>query len=452
MRPRGISARRRRSSRCADGCEHGAWMSRPTASSSSSRLGCARPRGHAGRRGPATDAVLRGSSPEAAGVPADDVELVHACEVCGARQAGRPSLPAQPRRAAPWCADVAGLGRRGRRGGRHTASGGRRHRSAVARLRRGDRPGGLRHEERAALAGLFLRRRPIARATLWARNPRSCARGAHRRSSSGRRLARLDAWLRRRCRPGRAERSRARARPARRSGSTTSRARQSRRVDRRPRLRGRGRPTDGRCGPTDTRARAGQRPYSGDVRSVIILGSSGSIGTQALDVIRANPRRFDVVGLAVGSNRALLAEQAEEFHVEHTAVGIDEAVQLVTRGRRRRRANGITGSVGLAPTLATLERGTTLALATRTRSSSAATSSPDSLGPDRSSRSTPSTRRSRRRCDRHRRRGAPARAHRVRGPVRGRRRSELAEVTLPRRSRTPPGTWASSSRRTRRRS
>ena len=43
---------------------------------------------------------------------------------------------------------------------------------------------------------------------------------------------------------------------------------------------------------------------------VAILGSSGSIGTQALDVIRANPRRFDVVGLAVGSNRALLEQQA----------------------------------------------------------------------------------------------------------------------------------------------
>jgi 1-deoxy-D-xylulose-5-phosphate reductoisomerase len=101
------------------------------------------------------------------------------------------------------------------------------------------------------------------------------------------------------------------------------------------------------------------------VRSVIILGSSGSIGTQALDVIRANPRRFDVVGLAVGSNRALLEQQADEFSVEHTAVGIDEAVQLVRDVDAAVVLTGITGSVGLAPTLAALRRGSTLALANK---------------------------------------------------------------------------------------
>ncbi|WP_159605953.1 1-deoxy-D-xylulose-5-phosphate reductoisomerase [Agromyces humi] len=101
------------------------------------------------------------------------------------------------------------------------------------------------------------------------------------------------------------------------------------------------------------------------MRSVIILGSSGSIGTQALDVIRANPRRFEVVGLAVGSNRAVLEAQAAEFGVEHTAVGIEEAVQLVRDVDADVVLNGITGSVGLAPTLAVLERGTTLALANK---------------------------------------------------------------------------------------
>ena len=106
-------------------------------------------------------------------------------------------------------------------------------------------------------------------------------------------------------------------------------------------------------------------PYSWYVRSVIILGSSGSIGTQALDVIRANPRRFEVVGLAAGSNRALLEAQAAEFGVEYTAIGIDEAVQLVHDVDADVVLNGITGSVGLAPTLAVLERGTTLALANK---------------------------------------------------------------------------------------
>ncbi|MGR0320098.1 1-deoxy-D-xylulose-5-phosphate reductoisomerase [Agromyces sp. ZXT2-3] len=101
------------------------------------------------------------------------------------------------------------------------------------------------------------------------------------------------------------------------------------------------------------------------MRSVIILGSTGSIGTQALDVIRANPRRFDVVGLGVGSNRAELERQAEEFGVENTAVGVDEAVQLVRSVDADVVLNGITGSVGLGPTIATLERGMTLALANK---------------------------------------------------------------------------------------
>ena len=101
------------------------------------------------------------------------------------------------------------------------------------------------------------------------------------------------------------------------------------------------------------------------MRSVIILGSTGSIGTQALDVIRANPNRFDVVGLAVGSNRAELERQAAEFGVEQTAVGVEEAVQLVRDADADVVLNGITGSVGLGPTLATLERGMTLALANK---------------------------------------------------------------------------------------
>lgn len=101
------------------------------------------------------------------------------------------------------------------------------------------------------------------------------------------------------------------------------------------------------------------------MRSVIILGSTGSIGTQALDVIRANPNRFEVVGLAVGSNRAELERQAAEFGVEQTAVGVEEAVQLVRDVDADVVLNGITGSVGLGPTLATLERGMTLALANK---------------------------------------------------------------------------------------
>ena len=101
------------------------------------------------------------------------------------------------------------------------------------------------------------------------------------------------------------------------------------------------------------------------MQRVIILGSTGSIGTQALDVIRANPQRFEVVGLSAGRNRDLLAEQAELFHVDATAVGADEAEQLVRDVEADVVLNGITGSVGLGPTLAALKAGRTLALANK---------------------------------------------------------------------------------------
>ncbi|WP_156760161.1 1-deoxy-D-xylulose-5-phosphate reductoisomerase [Microbacterium karelineae] len=101
------------------------------------------------------------------------------------------------------------------------------------------------------------------------------------------------------------------------------------------------------------------------MRRVIVLGSSGSIGTQALDVIRRHPDRFDLVGLATGSNAPLLAEQAAEFGVGATALGADEAAQLVRDVEADVVLNGITGSVGLGPTLAALEAGRTLALANK---------------------------------------------------------------------------------------
>ncbi|AZH78258.1 MULTISPECIES: 1-deoxy-D-xylulose-5-phosphate reductoisomerase [Microbacterium] len=101
------------------------------------------------------------------------------------------------------------------------------------------------------------------------------------------------------------------------------------------------------------------------MRRVIVLGSTGSIGTQALDVIRANPRRFELVGLAAGSNAELLAEQASQFQVEHTALGAAEAEQLVRDVEADVVLNAITGSIGLGSTLAALQAGRTLALANK---------------------------------------------------------------------------------------
>jgi 1-deoxy-D-xylulose-5-phosphate reductoisomerase len=101
------------------------------------------------------------------------------------------------------------------------------------------------------------------------------------------------------------------------------------------------------------------------VRRVIVLGSTGSIGVQALEVVAAHPDRFEIVGLAAGSNRELVETQAAAFRVADVALGADEAEQLVRTVDADVVLNGITGSVGLGSTLATLETGKTLALANK---------------------------------------------------------------------------------------
>lgn len=120
-------------------------------------------------------------------------------------------------------------------------------------------------------------------------------------------------------------------------------------------------------------------------KKILILGSTGSIGTQALDVIRENPDKFEVVGLAAaGHNVDLLAKQAEEFRVPVIAVANPEAAEIL-KGRVAAEVihgpkaaeeivrkvdsdtvlNALVGSMGLGATLATLEVGSTLALANK---------------------------------------------------------------------------------------
>jgi 1-deoxy-D-xylulose-5-phosphate reductoisomerase len=134
-------------------------------------------------------------------------------------------------------------------------------------------------------------------------------------------------------------------------------------------------------------------------RDVVLLGSTGSIGTQALDVVRGHPGEFRVVGLAANGERPqLLAQQAIEFDVEVVGVARGtsaEDLQLALYAEAQRRGyplggfalprvlvgpqaanelaarpcdvvlNAITGSVGLRPTLAALDAGRTLALANK---------------------------------------------------------------------------------------
>ncbi len=134
-------------------------------------------------------------------------------------------------------------------------------------------------------------------------------------------------------------------------------------------------------------------------RDVVLLGSTGSIGTQAVDIVRRNPDRFRVVGVgAGGGNVAELATQALELGVEVVGVARSSVVQdlqLAFYAEASKRGyptggfripkilagpdamtelaerpcdvvlNGVVGSLGLAPTLAALRSGRTLALANK---------------------------------------------------------------------------------------
>lgn len=128
-------------------------------------------------------------------------------------------------------------------------------------------------------------------------------------------------------------------------------------------------------------------------RDIVILGSTGSIGTQAVDLVLRNPDRFRVTGLsAAGGRVALLAEQAHLLRVRTVAVSREDVVPALREALSERYGageplpeivagpdaatelaaspchtvlNGITGSIGLAPTLAALEAGRALALANK---------------------------------------------------------------------------------------
>ena len=100
-------------------------------------------------------------------------------------------------------------------------------------------------------------------------------------------------------------------------------------------------------------------------RDIVLLGSTGSIGTQALDLVRSHPDRFRVVGLTAGGGRRdLFAEQVEEFSPAFADLGEEASVQAASM-ECDVVLNGITGAVGLRPTLAALDAGSTLALANK---------------------------------------------------------------------------------------
>ncbi|MFC0125877.1 1-deoxy-D-xylulose-5-phosphate reductoisomerase [Bifidobacterium apri] len=124
--------------------------------------------------------------------------------------------------------------------------------------------------------------------------------------------------------------------------------------------------------------------------TVIVLGSTGSIGTQGLDVIARHPDRFTVTGLAAGGGHVdLLAQQAAKFHVPQVAIADESKVGALREALDQAGAsntaihaghqavvalagcgadtvlNGITGSIGLEPSIAALQAGSQLALANK---------------------------------------------------------------------------------------
>ncbi len=125
------------------------------------------------------------------------------------------------------------------------------------------------------------------------------------------------------------------------------------------------------------------------VKAITLLGSTGSIGTQTLDIVREYPDQFRVVGLAAGRNVSLLAQQIREFQPEIAATSDPELLPLVREaiadlekqpillageeaiaevaryGDAEAVVTGIVGCAGLIPTIAAIEAGKDIALANK---------------------------------------------------------------------------------------
>lgn len=123
------------------------------------------------------------------------------------------------------------------------------------------------------------------------------------------------------------------------------------------------------------------------MKNIVLLGSTGSIGTQALDIVARHPDRFRVVGLAAGNNLDLIKKQISQFRPRQVAVAkIDAAHQLrelfskekieiicgddgncalVADSAADLVISAIVGAAGLKPTMAAIESGKTVALANK---------------------------------------------------------------------------------------
>ncbi len=120
------------------------------------------------------------------------------------------------------------------------------------------------------------------------------------------------------------------------------------------------------------------------MKGISILGSTGSIGVNTLNVIRLHPDRFRVVSLAAGSNLSLLTEQVEEFKPEYVSLtsvddvsklkgllptgvghGVEGASIAASMDGVDLTVSAISGAAGLMPTLAAVKAGKEIALANK---------------------------------------------------------------------------------------
>ncbi len=125
------------------------------------------------------------------------------------------------------------------------------------------------------------------------------------------------------------------------------------------------------------------------MKAISILGSTGSIGTQTLDIVTHHPDRFKVIGLAAGNNIELFAEQIRQFQPEIVATcypeklpelkeaiatlpnppqilaGSEGVAEVARYGAAQTVVTGIVGCAGLLPTIAAIEAGKNIALANK---------------------------------------------------------------------------------------
>jgi 1-deoxy-D-xylulose-5-phosphate reductoisomerase len=125
------------------------------------------------------------------------------------------------------------------------------------------------------------------------------------------------------------------------------------------------------------------------VKAITLLGSTGSIGTQTLDIVAQYPDRFRIVGLTAGRNVTLLAQQIRQFRPEIVAIcdedklqelqeaiadidpqpillaGESGVVEVAKYGDAEAVVTGIVGCAGLLPTMAAIEAGKDIALANK---------------------------------------------------------------------------------------